>query len=96
MRKVKCAYGGCFRLGSSYCEKCENNGARNEVEDHFRECRDNDISNLQMIDGAYKAERVGTAEQGGYKCPACGHVHNAYTFEGGKCENCGLPLRIGG
>lgn len=31
---------------------------------------------------------VGTAEQGGYKCPKCGHVNNAYV-DGKTCPNCG-------
>ncbi len=33
-------------------------------------------------------ESVGTAEQGGFLCPNCGHVNNAYTFKG-KCDSCG-------
>lgn len=31
---------------------------------------------------------VGTAEQGGYKCPKCGHVNNAYV-DGKTCPKCG-------
>lgn len=31
---------------------------------------------------------VGTAEQGGEKCPHCGHVNNSYTFKG-ICQKCG-------
>lgn len=31
---------------------------------------------------------VGTAEQGGYKCPKCGHVNNMYV-DGKTCPSCG-------
>ena len=31
---------------------------------------------------------VGNAEQGGYKCPKCGCVNNAYV-DGKTCPNCG-------
>jgi hypothetical protein len=35
-----------------------------------------------------KFRMVGTHEQGGYKCPRCGTVNNAYVFDG-ACEDCG-------
>ena len=35
-----------------------------------------------------KFVQVGTCEQGGMRCPKCGHSNNSYTFTG-TCESCG-------
>lgn len=36
----------------------------------------------------YGFKLVGSFEQGGYQCPKCSYLNNAYLFSG-KCESCG-------
>lgn len=74
------------------CERCweELSNAKRQAEldfvkksewwkTHVNEDGDIDYGSFKM---------VGTAEQGGEMCPRCGHVNNAYIFQG-TCQNCG-------
>ncbi len=94
---IRCIYNKCLRYGTVDCGKCKNNKSRNKAEDMFEPCEDKEYLNLRAHNGRYKAERVGTPEQGGIRCPACGYSNNTYTFKEDtyyECEGCGLPMTL--
>lgn len=96
---IKCDYELCKRKNTPDCAVCKNNHARNKPVDNFEVSEDNDISKARNKNGRWVADMVGSAEQGGLKCPACGYLVNAYTFdetENFECPKCGLPLTAQG
>lgn len=95
MKMLLCSVDNCIRFGTADCGKCKNNRARNKAVDGFVPCNDSDFSKHRTAKGRYKTRLVGSAEQGGLQCPACGYLNNAYTFNeetNYECEKCGLPL----
>ena len=85
----------CSRYASNDCIRCKNNVKRNCLIDSFEECKDNAVLGLERKNGRFITRLVGSAEQGGILCPACGYSNNAYLFNeetNYTCEKCGLPL----
>lgn len=97
MMMISCPFESCIRFGTEDCKRCKNNLARHKALDQFVACNDSDFSKYRMRNGRYATELVGSAEQGGYKCPACHYLNNAYLFNEEtryECEKCGLPLTL--
>ena len=91
----KCNIENCSRYKTDDCQRCKHNTRRNSFVDNFEACEDKDIRELRCRNGKYSTHLVGSAEQGGLRCPACGYLNNAYTFEEDtncECDSCGLPL----
>lgn len=97
MIMILCSSENCIRFGTADCKRCRNNRARHKALDHFVACNDEDFSIHRKKNGRYKTELVGSAEQGGFQCPACRYLNNAYLFNEEtryECEKCGLPLTL--
>ena len=91
----KCDVELCSRSASIDCKRCKHNVKRNSLVDNFEPCDDKDVRALEKKNGKFVAHLVGSAEQGGIVCPACGYSNNAYIYNSEthyECEKCGLPL----
>ena len=89
MSVIDCNHSNTCRDYGKKCMECNNNRARNYVKTYFEKANDN-LGNV-----GEQAEMIGNAEQGGYKCPICGHLTSPYSFgKIAKCEACGNILNI--
>lgn len=89
MALVNCKHIADCKDDSEKCRTCKNNIMRNWKPSFYEKAND------KLEDADKQAETVGCAEQGGYRCPVCGHLTSPYSLgKSMKCEACGNILNI--